>query len=374
MGDCSKIDTCGEFNIQNAMCVRYEGIIPTHSKYNGECYINVEEAIEELYSLTSNLPINNEYYNGTGLNLLNNTFSVNFGLTENTVMRGSWRPDWTEVKNKPTISEPLNLEEGNNIVITGEYPNLTISASGAGEENILERVNIGNTPLNNINKAVTIPIATKTSIGLVRIGNGINISVDGVISSDSIVYTQGSGITINNGVISNSSPNMTHTGDVTGSSNLTITPLSVTNSKLSLMPQNTIKGNNLNTESAPKDLTLQEVKQMIDITNQTLIYDTYPQTVTLNNKLHTAIFADVTVNQGNIIIPDGQFNGQIIYFGYNQLKGSDDNKVLGKFLVWADGNTSTILNEITNTVYTINNQNMYWSSSKQAWIIGRLGV
>lgn len=59
--------------------------------------------------------------------------------------------------------------------------------------------------------------------------------------------------------------NATHTGDVTGSTALTIANDKVTNAKLANMAANTIKGNNTAASADPKDLTVDNVKDMLGI-------------------------------------------------------------------------------------------------------------
>lgn len=372
MCNCEKINTCG--SITYASCVSYEGVLPEISKYYNQCDVTVENTVEELYEFIQSSE--KSYFAGTGLNLNASTFSVRFGTLPNTVMEGSWRPDWTEVQNKPVIPEQVNLIEGQNTTITGTYPNLTINASnGSGEVNVINSITLGSTVAPVISKNVIIPTASVNRLGLVKAGTNITIQPDGTISSLSgLNYTGGTGIDIVDTVISNSAPNATHTGDVTGSSTLTIALNVVNNSKLSQAPALTLKGNVTNSTANVTDITLSTVKTLLDITNQTLVYNSYPQTVNLNNKLHTAIFCEVGITQGDVVIPDGQFNGQIVFFSYNQLKVSEDNRLVGKFIVWSDGNTDTQVNTITNAGYVVNGQAIYWSTDKGAWMVPRIGT
>lgn len=88
----------------------------------------------------------------------------------------------------------------------------------------------------------------------------------------SVAATAGTGITISGSpittsgtlTITNSSPNATHTGEVTGSSNLTITNNVVSNTKLSDMTANTIKGR-ITTNGDPQDLTASQVRTIINV-------------------------------------------------------------------------------------------------------------
>lgn len=48
---CEKIKTCGSYVY--ASCVKYEGEIPSSSKYYGDCDVYVEDVIEELYTMVT---------------------------------------------------------------------------------------------------------------------------------------------------------------------------------------------------------------------------------------------------------------------------------------------------------------------------------
>ena len=75
----------------------------------------------------------------------------------------------------------------------------------------------------------------------------------------------GSGLSITSGVLANSSPNATHTGDVTGSVTLTITDNAVTNAKLADMPTMTVKGNNSGSTFSPNDITMPSLRTMLNV-------------------------------------------------------------------------------------------------------------
>lgn len=196
MCNCSKISTCGEWAFST--CVKYEGTLPETSIYFDECDVSVQDTIEELYTLvgTSGAGQGIEYFNGVGLNLTNYVFSVNFGTTQNTVMEGSWRPTWNQVTDKPVIPEAVNLTAGENITITGTYPNLNISASTSGEVNTIERISLGTTQASIIDKTAFIPIATTVTPGLIKVGQGLNIATDGTLTAVVNSYTAGNGLTL----------------------------------------------------------------------------------------------------------------------------------------------------------------------------------
>jgi hypothetical protein len=68
-------------------------------------------------------------------------------------------------------------------------------------------------------------------------------------------------VTVNTAKVSNA----THTGDVTGSTTLTIANNAVNNSKLSNMPALTIKGNDTGVLGDPIDLTAAQVRALINV-------------------------------------------------------------------------------------------------------------
>lgn len=195
MCNCSKTSTCGEWTFST--CVKYEGVLPETSIHFDECDVSLQDTIEELYNLTdSNGGQGIEYFNGLGLNLTDYIFSVNFGTTQNTVMEGSWRPTWEDVTDKPDIPETVNLSAGDNVTITGTYPNLTISTPASGQENLIERISLGNTQASIIDKTAFIPIATTVTPGLIKAGSGLNVSTDGTLSAVVNTYTAGNGLTL----------------------------------------------------------------------------------------------------------------------------------------------------------------------------------
>lgn len=370
MCNCEKVSTCGEFIFST--CVKYEGNLPVTSKYYEDCDVTAEETIEELYELIGGIvPDVQYYYAGEGLNLTGDTFRVSFGTTSTTVKRGDWKPDWNnDILNKPNIPEPVNIVAGSNITVTGVYPNIQISARGEGDENVIESIILGTETAPIVNKTVTVPVASRAQLGLMKVGTGLIASVDGTVSLDYIApsYTAGTGINISGTVINNSSPNATHTGDVTGATALTITDGVVTNTKLANAPQTTVKGNLGATAGVVQDVTLSDLKTALNITNQTLVYESFPQTVALNQKLHTAVFTTTDTTASNLIIPDGQFDGQIVHVVYEN-KGGSRPVLSGNLIVWIPGESSTIVPAYEERVETVWTNTLYWSTIKQAWLL-----
>lgn len=490
--DCEKINTCGE--IFYSACVKYEGVIPSFSKYVDDCDVTVEEAIEELYTLVNLTPIDTNYFAGTGLTLTDRTFSVNFGLTPNTVMMGSWRPTWDDIIGKPNFPEPVNLIAGTNITIGGTYPNLVINATNTGENNIIEKVSLGTNLANIVDKTAMIPITTPSVLGLMRVGTGLTVTPDGIVSSlpsvytagngltltgnqfslpvttvgtgtfvQSVIqnstgitvtmgtptggsyqagtlqmllqgivinemlwspkilhdwlmsydyttfsattpnsshvtyenavfaagtnmtishvgdtftfsaglgtsYTAGSGIDITSNVISNTSPNATHTGDVTGSSALTIASKAVTNSKLADMLGDTIKGNITGNVASPQDIGMNDFRVML-ASQQCHVYDTpvTSQVIDLKTKHHTTIFINNSSGTWSFILPDGEFDGQQVNI-YTADPTSETTSIVGNIVRWTNPPA-----DISGNPFLIRNDNMehlYWSEIRNKWYAG----
>lgn len=307
--DCHKEVICDD--PQFAECVIYEGFVSPNSPLEGECALNVKMVLEDLYSVYGSEGY--QYFAGEGLELKGNTFSVLFGTIQGTVMEGSWRPTWNDVIGKPQIPEQVNIIGGDNVTVTGNYPNIVINA-----DTNTERVNI---------------------VG------GTNVTVSGAYPN----YT-----------ISATYTPTTHTGDVTGTTNLTITNSAVTNQKLANMPANTIKGR-VGSSGEPMDLTPQQVKDVVGLNQQTLV--TTPAqtqyTVTLNRELTTGVF--IARETKEVTIPDGQFEGQYVHLSSSQ---SVAVSLSGKFIDWTQGNTN-----VTTSLTFNERADLFWSVSRGAWLV-----
>lgn len=125
---------------------------------------------------------------------------------------------------------------------TRSLPNATTSLPGvmsAADKSKLDGIAVG---ANNY----SLPTASASVLGGVKVGSGLSIT---------------------SGVLANSSPNATHTGDVTGSEALTIANGVVTNVKLAQMNSGYLKGNNSGSFGSVSDLSAEDVRQMLNVEN-----------------------------------------------------------------------------------------------------------
>lgn len=288
MCNCNKVNTCGEYIFST--CVKYEGELPETSKYFEDCEVSVHETIEELYTLIgTGSTSTGQYFAGEGLNLVNNVFSTKYGTVQGTSLEGSWRPTWDDVQNKPNISEPLNLVAGSNVTINGQYPNLTISAQGAGEENLIEKISLGSTQATVVDKVAFIPLATTVTPGLVKVGNGLTVQTDGTISATQSTYSAGAGLTLNGSTFSlpvTTQGTGTFVQSVTqGSSGLTVTlgtPSGAT------VPQGNIVELNTGTDTVSKSWSASILSQWLN-----------------SNKITLGVFGSSQLSSGAVILKPG---------------------------------------------------------------------
>jgi hypothetical protein len=154
----------------------------------------------------------------------------------------------------------------------------------------------------------TIPAATTTLAGLMTCTD--KTKLDGIATGatactgtvTSVAATAGTGISVTGSpitgagtlTITNTSPNATHTGDVTGSTALTIANNCVSNAKLADMPVNTIKGRITTGTGDPEDLTAAQVRTLINVADgaqvnvaTNLTYSTAATTGTVNSSTGT---------------------------------------------------------------------------------------
>lgn len=485
---CEKINTCGSYVF--ASCVKYEGEIPSFSKYFGNCNVYVEDTIEELYTLI-NSNIGEEYFNGVGILLIDNTFSADFGTTSGKVMEGSWRPRWEDISNPPTIPTQVNIIAGTNITVEGTYPNIKINSTGSGgQNNIIEKITLGGIQASVIDKTAIIPIATKSVLGIVKIGEGLSVASDGTLTNErtpyfagngltltgttftlpitingtgdfvksvtqgsnglnvelgtptgggiypsgtllnlqqgtsgtdmvwspltinqwydnnrlSIInqgsstaiksgvvefesgtnmtitqvgnkftfastggsspsYTPGNGIAIAGNIITNTLPNASHTGDVTGATNLSITNGVVTNNKLATSPPLTLKGNATGATATVQDLDTSTVRSMLNLTNQTIIVNS-SMTISLQERLHTAVLVDNETGTITVTVPNGEFDGQIVSIYANNVS-QDTVNISGQFMKW-NPNKDSVTTFNLSVEYA---EHLYWHDGMGKWVL-----
>lgn len=216
MGSCNecqeRVTNCGP--ISYAMCVRYEGSIRIGSPLEGLCELSVQDVIEDLYSLIEES--GNIYYNGDGILLNNNTFSLDYSK----VRSANWKPTWEDIQgDKP---EQVNLIEGSNIHITGTYPNLTISSDSTSG---ISSVSIEGTPQPEVSGNVDLKRANSQRYGVVRLGGNIVMDASGNIMAPT--YSDGQGIQKTDNVFS-LAYETTGTGNVVGNVERTANGIKVT--------------------------------------------------------------------------------------------------------------------------------------------------
>lgn len=329
--DCNKEIYCAD--PQYTDCVFYEGHIPEHSSLSGECSVSMTAVVEDLYKMYSAGGV--QYSNGEGLNLFNYVFSVKYGTTEGTALEGNWRPLWEDITDKPEIPEPVNLISGNNVTITGDYPNYIINAEVPQSD---------------------ITLISGANINIVENG-GNSYTISALVPQ----YTAGNNITISpSNEISATYTPINHTGDVTGTQQLTISDGVVSNVKLANAPGGTIKGRQ-GSSGVVQDLTQEQAKEVIGAEQQTIV--TLPSETTyslqLNRKLTTGLF--LSRETKDVTIPNGDFEGQVIFIG---ILVSGSPTLSGVFIPWNSGTLTP-----TTTYSVSSNSRLFWSDSYGAWII-----
>ncbi|MFZ4569745.1 MAG: hypothetical protein ACOYM0_01290 [Bacteroidales bacterium] len=177
-----------------------------------------------------------------------------------------------------TTGVPLTSSTGTGVTINSATTSLAGVMSSADKtklDGIATGANVGVVP----NAAITG--ATKTKItydakGLVTSGADAT-TADIASSTDKRYLTDAQLVVVGNTSGTNTGDNAvntlysglvtnaTHTGDVTGSTTLTIAASAVTNAKMANMATMTIKGNNTGGSAAPVDMTVAQVKTMLAV-------------------------------------------------------------------------------------------------------------
>jgi hypothetical protein len=130
---------------------------------------------------------------------------------------------------------------------------------------------------NKLTNSTISGVALGSNLNALTIGTGLSGTSYNGSSAVTIANTgvtsnvAGTGISVSGATgavtITNSSPNATHTGDVTGATALTIANDAVTNAKAANMAVNTIKGRISTGTGDPEDLTAANVRTILNVAN-----------------------------------------------------------------------------------------------------------
>lgn len=120
-----------------------------------------------------------------------------------------------------------------------------------------------------VSQNVNIPVFSTSGAGLVpaRVGSTSTkyLREDGTwVTPTNTTYSAGTGLSLTGTTFTNTAPNATHTGDVTGATYLTIANNAVTNIKMAQMNANSIKGRS-GSIGNPQDLTPAQVRTMLNV-------------------------------------------------------------------------------------------------------------
>lgn len=404
--DCTeRVTNCGPKSY--AMCVRYQGKLIENSNLKDFCEVSVQDTIEELYDMI--VSTGTIYYNGEGIKLDHNTFSVDF----NKVMPSDWRPEWNDIQGD--FPYKVNIEgEG----VEGTFPSYIIKNVGIKElrvEDILIPNNVG---------VVNIQKASYNDFGVIKLGSNmtldqsgrlkynisglhgvsvnndqvklnttseviqinapnnvtttenrtysIQIDTDGntVVNVPWINYTEGVGININNGIISNTSPNATHSGDVSGSDVLTIGNNKVTNEKLKKAPPATVKCNISSTEQNIQDVSIPIFKDFMELGCKHIIIDTYPGEISVGNNHQTSVFCLLPdIDTLYVDVEDGNFDGQQLYLEFNYYTSETVKVQLnlnGNFIDFKGASPTNVVTQLRQV--NISDHFLFWSVDNNAWM------
>jgi hypothetical protein len=197
-------------------------------------------------------------------------------LNNNTVISGSSQV-FSNVSGDITIASNGVATIAANSVALGTDTTGNYVASLVAGTNITLTNNTGEgaTPTIGLTNNTISGKALGTNLDTLTIGTGLSGTSYNGSSAVTIANTgvtsnvAGTGISVSGATgavtITNSSPNATHTGDVTGATALTIANDAVTNAKAANMAVNTIKGRITTGTGDPEDLTAANVRTIINV-------------------------------------------------------------------------------------------------------------
>lgn len=194
--------------------------------------------------------------------------------------------NWVNATGAWTSSEHIEIASGKSLFLKGStsgtvtvsvpaaagtntftIPAVTGTAVTTGDTGSVTNTMLAGSIANNklANSSVTVTAGTGMSGGgAVSLGGSVTLTNAGVTSA-----VAGTGISVSGATgavtITNSSPNATHTGDVTGATALTIANDAVSNAKMANMGVNTIKGRISSGTGDPEDLTASQVRSILNV-------------------------------------------------------------------------------------------------------------
>lgn len=293
------------------------------------------------------------YNNGIGIDLVGNTFSTIFGTGSETSAEGN-------------DSRILNGEEA---YTWGDHR----------EEGYLKSVQLATETTAGIRKIFSNSIQSVIPNSITNVDRrtyGVQVNNAGQmvvnvpwVEGSGGSYTGGSGISISSNVITNSSPNATHTGDVTGSSTLTISNNVVSNAKLGQMPAQTLKCNLLGTSSSPQDVGIEEMKAEMRLGCKHVLLQSLTSGIDTENFHQTSVFCNNS-NMGaySITIQDGLFDGQQLYLQFSAwiVDGRGEVELIGNLINFNLGSEDTIVSSLIKA--NVSDLFLFWSMEKNAWM------
>jgi hypothetical protein len=224
-----------------------------------------------------------------------NTTADGGGITLKGTTDKTW--NWVNATGAWTSSEHVEIASGKSLFLKGSTSGtITVSPVAAAGTNTLtipavtgtvittgDTGTVTNTMLagsianNKLTNSTISGVALGSNLNALTIGTGLSGTSYNGSSAVTIANTgvtsnvAGTGISVSGATgavtITNSSPNATHTGDVTGATALTIANDAVTNAKAANMAVNTIKGRISTGTGDPEDLTAENVRTIINVAN-----------------------------------------------------------------------------------------------------------